>query len=330
MLKAILRGALAVSVFTLAGAYTGSEAAEVVIKAVTALPSQTDYATSFQKFVEKVNRAGKGTVRINYIGGPEAIPPASQGDAVRQGIVDMVYGPTSYWLGVVPEGDALVGSNVSVAAARENGGLSALDKIYREKLNAHLLGWFDTGIAFHIYTTKRPRAAGESIDLSGTKIRSNPIYLEFFKKLGIVNIAMPAPEVYTALERGIVEGVGWPIIGVTDLGWERFLRYRIDPGFFQIDTVALVNNRKWGSLPQGVRDLLTKAAVEHEQESHAHFQAEQKRIDEMLKRAGLEVITLPEDQRRDFVKLAFETVWQRLAERSPAHASQLRSLFYRN
>ncbi len=39
-------------------------------------------------------------------------------------------------------------------------------------------------------------------------------------------------EVYTALERGVVDGYGWPITGIFDLGWHEKTKYRVDPGFY--------------------------------------------------------------------------------------------------
>lgn len=307
-----------------------AHAGEVVLRALTALPVQTDYSKSFKTFIDRVNAEGKGVVQIHLVGGPEVTPGASQAEAVKHGIIDMVYGPATYWLGLVPEGDAFIGSNISVDEARRDGALKAMDSIYRRKLDSHLLGWFDTGINFHIYTVKKPpRDADGKVDFKGMKIRSNPVYLEFFKKLGIINIAMPAPSVYTALERGLVQGIGWPTVGITDFGWQRFLRYRIDPGFFQIDTIALVNLDKWNALPAKAREILTAAATEHEDASYRHFQSVQARLGKELRKAGIRGITLPQPQREEFSKLANATVWQHLAQRSPQDAAKLKALFYK-
>lgn len=304
--------------------------AEVTLKAISALPAQTDYTKSFRRFIELVNGEGKGGVKINFIGGPEVTPPAQQADAVRQGIVDVLYGPATYWLGIVPEGDALLGSNVTAVEARANGGLALLDGIYQKKLNSRMLGWFDTGISFHIYTAKRPRVVqGQTIEWGGTKIRSSPAYIEFFNKLGITNIAMGAPDVYTALERGIVDGIGWPLVGISDFGWERFLKYRVDPGFFQIDLVLLINLAKWNSLSPQARKIIERAVLKHEKESFEFFQTEQKRTRDLLQKKGLETITLTGAGRDKYLKTAFDSVWERLRQRDSSNAAALRARFYR-
>ena len=69
--------------------------AEETITAVHAFPETLIYTQSFLSFVDKVNAAGEGVIQIEVRGGPEAIGMFQQPDAVRDGIVDMVYTPGS-------------------------------------------------------------------------------------------------------------------------------------------------------------------------------------------------------------------------------------------
>jgi TRAP-type mannitol/chloroaromatic compound transport system substrate-binding protein len=82
------------------------------------------------------------------------------------------------------------------------------------------------------------------------------------------------PEVYTALERGTVDGLGWPSIGVMDLSWDKFLKYRIDPGYFQTDLSMLVNLDRWNALGEEARQILQDTAIEWEEESYELLQAQ--------------------------------------------------------
>jgi TRAP-type C4-dicarboxylate transport system substrate-binding protein len=303
--------------------------AEEVLKAVTAFPKPLDFTQSFLRYVETVNAAGKGVVRIQVMGGPEVIPPPEQGDAVRRGVVDMQYGPGTYYLGTVPEVDAMVGSNRTAVETRGNGGRDALDEAFEERLGAHLLGHFDTGIPFHIWTTKEPpRTADGGLDLSGFKIRSQPIYREFFESLGITNVSIPVPEVYTALERGVVDGMGFPMVGIADLGWTKHLKYRIDPPFFQTDLVVIVNEARWESLSPEAKKILEETAVAYEKESYDYFQARQKELDAKLRGEGMTVVTLDGDAAKKFLDGAYSTAWSRLAAKSPEAADKLKPLFY--
>ena len=75
--------------------------AEDTVTAVHAFPETLIYTKSFLSFVDKVNEAGKGVVQIEVRGCPEAIGMFQQPDAVRDGIVDMVYTPGSFYGGAL-------------------------------------------------------------------------------------------------------------------------------------------------------------------------------------------------------------------------------------
>src|SRR5438045_9518602 len=66
---------------------------------------------------------------------------------------------------------------------------------------------------FHLYLTKKI----DKPDLAGLKIRITPVYRDFFQALGATVVQTPPGEVYTALERCVVDGYGWPIHGICDL-----------------------------------------------------------------------------------------------------------------
>ena len=46
------------------------------MRAVSAFQEGTAFSKPFEEFVKKVNEDGKGVVRINFIGGPRAMPPS--------------------------------------------------------------------------------------------------------------------------------------------------------------------------------------------------------------------------------------------------------------
>ena len=64
-------------------------AQEVTLRAVTSFAEGTQFSKNFERFIEKVNADGKGVVKINYIGGPRAMPPFEVGNAVRTKVVDI-------------------------------------------------------------------------------------------------------------------------------------------------------------------------------------------------------------------------------------------------
>ncbi|AWK89843.1 TRAP transporter substrate-binding protein DctP [Azospirillum thermophilum] len=321
--------AAAAAVLLAAGLAARPATAEETLRAVTAFAKPVAFTQSFLRFVDKVNTAGKGVVKITVMGGPEVIPPAQQAESIRRGVVDMQYGPGTYYLSDVPEVDAFVGSTVTPEEARRSGGLKIMQDVYRKKLGAHLLGHFDAGINFYIFTIKEPRRTPDGgVDLSGMRLRSQPIYRELFTALNALSVSIPAPDVYTGLERGIVEGVGWPLVGVTDLSWDRYLKYRIEPGFFQGDLVAIVNQKKWDSLSPQAREILEKAATEHEAESRTAMAELGAATDRKIQAAGLKVVTLEGTAGEAFRRQAFETAWSRLKASNSPDYDALRKAYY--
>ena len=304
-------------------------ATEVELRAVTAFPRAIAFTASFLRFVDKVNEAGRGVVRIRYLGGPEVVPQSEQPGAVRRGVIDMQYGPASYYLGLVPEGDALVGSNRTPMETRENGGLALLWKIFRRRLGVHVLGHFDGGVGFHIYLRKPPRRTADGgIDLSGVRLRSQPIYREFFASLGAQTISVPVTEAHSAFARGLVDGTGWVQTDLTAWGWQKFLRYRIDPPFFQSELLALVNLKRWQGLSDEARAVLTRVAIRHERESYARFRKLIGEEDTRERAAGIVVVTLSGAGRARFLDKAYAVPWSRLKARAPDRWRELRSRFF--
>src|SRR6478672_12406065 len=80
-------------------------AQEVVLRAVTSFAEGTQFSKNFERFIEKVNADGKGVVRINYIGGPRAMPPFEVGNAVRTRVADIANVTGAFYTNLMPEAD---------------------------------------------------------------------------------------------------------------------------------------------------------------------------------------------------------------------------------
>ena len=59
---------------------------------------------------------------------------------------------------------------------------------------------------------------------------------------------IPPGDVYTSLERGVVDGYGWPLLGIFDLGWADKTKFRVDPGFYAIELGVVFNLNSWNKL----------------------------------------------------------------------------------
>ena len=296
------------------GLSNGMAHAEDTVTAVHAFPASLIYTQSFLSFVDKVNAAGEGVVQIQVRGGPEAIGMFQQPDAVRDGIVDMVYTPGSFYGGALPEKDAMVASNLTAVETRANGGTEMIDQIHQEKMGLKYLGWFDSGVCYNLWTRDAPSFddAG-NLEVDGLKLRGNAVYNAFFSNyLGAQVIDLPTTEVYSALERGVVDATGWTQIGLIDLKWNEFLNYRIEPCFFSTDLGVIVNLEKWNALSDEARTILQDVAIQHEQDSVTALRAKRDEDFAALEEAGMQVVSLEGDAKANYLAAAREKTWERM------------------
>lgn len=309
-MKMTLAGGIVAGSTLIASAATAQE----TLTAVHAFPTTLIYTQSFLEFVDKVNAAGEGVVQIEVRGGPEAIGMFQQADAVRDGIVDMVYTPGSFYGGSLPEKDALVASNLTAIEARENGGIALIDEIHQEKMGVKYLGWFDSGVSYNLWMKNEPKLdADGNLDISGIRLRGNAVYNAFFTEyLGAQVIDLPTTEVYSGLERGIVDATGWTQIGLIDLKWNEFLNYRVEPNFFSTDLGVIVNLERWNSLSDEARTILQDAAIEHERASVEALRTKRDEDFAALEEGGMQVVELEGEARANYLAAAREKTWDRM------------------
>ena len=306
-------------------------AAEVTLRAITSLPSTHAINAQFHTLVQELNARGKGLVQIRYIGGPEAVPVAEQLTALQRGVADLYFGPASYFDGQVPETGALNASNRTAAELRASGALALLNHAYNAKAGAEFLGNFGSGVTFHIYLKNEPkRTPSGGVDLTGVKLRGSPIFRGFYDSLGASMVVVQAAEIYTALERGVVDGVGWTANGMADNGWEKLLKVRIFPTFWQGDIALLANQASLQKLDPKARALLTSVVVDLEKHTDEWGQAEASKQEGKLKAAGMKDLRLEGEDARRYYAAAYGSLWSQLEKRLPkSEVDALRKAFYR-
>ena len=126
-------------------------AQEVTLKGITSFAEKTLNSRSFERFIEIVNAEGKGKVRIDYIGGPKAMPPFEVGNALKSGVVDIANVTGAFYTNVFPESDAWKLTQRPMSELRKNGGFDYMAKLYDEKMNAIYLARQIGNTPFHVH-----------------------------------------------------------------------------------------------------------------------------------------------------------------------------------
>ena len=85
-------------------------------------------------------------------------------------------------------------------------------------------------------------------DFAGIKIRA-PVGMgqDIFKRLGGAPVNLPGSEVYSALERGVVDASDWSTLSINnDLGYRKLARYPLYPGVHSMPmSDVAVNKKRW-------------------------------------------------------------------------------------
>ena len=275
------------------GFLSAADAQEVTLRGVTSFAEKTTYSRGFEKFIERVNAEGKGVVHINYIGGPKAMPPFEVGNALKNGVVDIANVTGAFYTNRMPEADAWKLTQRPMADLRKNGGFDYMAKLYAQKLNAVFLARVVDNNPFHLYLNKKI----DGPDLKGLK------------------------------QRGVVDGYGWPITGVFDLGWNERTKYRVDPGFYSAEVSILINKSVWDKLNDKQKAVLQKAAEQAEAEAVPEFTKENAAETERQAKAGIQTITFDAANTKRYVDEAYKAGWDGVIRQSAEHGPKLRTFF---
>jgi TRAP-type transport system periplasmic protein len=296
-------------------------AEEVTLRAVSAFAEGTEFSKNFERFVEKVNADGKGLIKINYIGGPRAVPPFEVGNAVRTRVVDMANVTGAFYTNLMPEADGLKLIGKPMSEQRKNGTWDYINQLHNQKLGSQYLARQFHNVPFHIYLNKKI----DKIDFSGLKIRVTPVYRDVVDAFGGTPITTAPGEVYTALERGVADGYGWPVTGIFDLGWDKVTKFRMEPPFYSVEVNVLVNLDAWKGLNDAQRKVLNDAALWLEgldSEKVAVIKAERER----QAAAGIQALDFGHAASKAFLDRAYEVAWQSVIKRAPETGPKLRQL----
>jgi TRAP-type C4-dicarboxylate transport system substrate-binding protein len=300
---------------------SSANAQEVTLKAVTSFAEGTQFSKNFERFIEKVNADGKGVIKINYIGGPRAMPPFEVGNAVRTKVVDIANVTGAFYTNLMPEADSFKLIGLPMSEQRKNGTWALINELHNQKLNAYFLARQFHNVPFHIYLNKKI----DKLDFAGLKIRVTPVYKDIVEAMGGTAITTAPGEVYTALERGVVDGYGWPVSGIFDLGWEKVTKFRVEPAFYSVEVNVLVNQDTWKSLTDAQRKVLTDAAAWLEgldAENDAMIKAERDR----QTAAGIQALDFGPDASKAFLVKANDVAWASVIKRAPETGPKLRAL----
>lgn len=321
-MKHVLKSAAIAAGIVLAGGVAIAET--YTMNAVTLAPRQADISRGFAMFIEEVNAEFEGEFKINWRGGPEVMPPFGQAEAVRNGAMDMTFTSPSYYSGLVPASSTMNLSFKTYDEIRPTGYYERMTELHAEQDLVFLGEVPATDLAFHIFLN----TPVETIeDLDGLRIRVFPTLLPLVKSLGGEPLVLPMGEIYTAMERGTIDGFMRGTVGWAEQ-FEGVVTHVVYPGVYRAGFPILVNQDAWAELSEDLQQRITTFVRDdlapRIDEIWATDVAEG--VEEMEK-AGFEVVQFSDEDAERLREIAIDSAWSEIAGSAGEEvAAELRSM----
>ena len=306
-MKHFLKSAFIASAFIAASLVATPALADVVkIDAVTLAPKPVYINKPFKMFVDEVNTKFAGEIEINWRGGPEIMPPFKQAEGVRNGAVDMTYTSPSYYQGLVPTSGTMNLSYKTYSEIAATNYHERMTELHAEKDLIFLGEIPATQLNFVIYMAKEVSGLE---DLKGKRIRVFPTLLPIVKALGAEPILMGMGDIFTAMERGTIDGyMQGPLAQAKQ--FEGLVKTVIFPGVYRAGFPVLINKKTWGKMSTDLQQRLT-TFLRWDFAYRVDYLWGQDIADniELMKGAGFNILELPADEAARYEQMAMDAAW---------------------
>jgi len=270
-------------------------------------------------FSDMVKEKSGGRIEISLYPANELIKVPDMLDACGKGTIEMMVGTGAYWQGIVPEG--AIESHLPMSwrdsleaySVFDHGLRDLVSEAYAEH-NVHYLA----EIAWPSWTLFVNKPINKVEDFQGLKLRATGAQEAFLAKLGASTVMLTGEEIYTALQLGTVDGVGWSAQGWEIENYKEVAQYYIQPSLGVFVGHVQINMDAWNSLPDDLKNVVAWSSEHYARVVSSEFLAA-KRKQEAAMQEGV-MIVIPDAEVAKMREVALE-VWDEIAAKSPRHAA---------
>ncbi len=336
-IKNVSIGAAAIGTAGLAGALSsckGQKQEEVVVKkepkaktiewkmATTwppHFPVLGEGADMLAKWIEEMSA---GRLKISVYGGGELVPALGVFDAVSQGTVEMGHAAAYYWAGKCPSAQFFAAIPFGFNAQSMNawigngGGLELWEEAYKP-FNVKPFVAGNTGVQMGGWFNKEINSME---DLKGLKMRMPGLGGKIIAKAGANAVLVSGGEIYTNLERGVIDATEW--IGPYHdylMGFYKAAEYYYYPGWHETGTPleAIVNLDAFNSLSKDLQVIVETACARANVWMLSEFEAKNNQyLRKLIDEEGVKLREYPEAVLKQLKKYSFE-VLNEVADKDP-------------
>ncbi len=253
------------------------------------------------KLAEWVEEMSDGNFTIKVYGSGELAPPLETFDAVSDGSVEMGNGAAYYWGGKMPAAPIFCSIPFGMNAQQMNAWIYGGDGY---QLWKDLYAPFDvipfaggnTGPQMGGWFNKKMNTVD---DFKGLKMRMPGLGGKVIEKLGAAAVVSPGSEIYTNLERGVIDATEW--VGPYHdylMGFYKIAKYYYTPGWHEPGPVLenIINREAWENLPKTYQSILKAASARQNIWSLSVFEAKNNEYLNKIKNSpNVEILRFSQD-----------------------------------
>lgn len=232
------------------------------------------------RYAQLLTEASGGEIVVQ-MSGPETIPPLEQLEPTQSGLFQVLCTYPGFHTGATTLLTGLEGIRPDVAAFRDSGAMDVIQETYGKLGLQAVAVPLAHGAWFFL---NKPLSAGG--DLSGLQIRALPPQHPYVSAIGGTPVVLPPAEMFSALERGVIDGAVFPSAGASGYGFSE-----VTNSYFETEIVLahviLANQAFWDGLPEGVRKIFEEQARVLEDEIPAVYDRLNAQEQEKLAAAGM-------------------------------------------
>lgn len=281
--------------------------------------SETTYK-AFEDFCKRVGVATGGRLEIQPFSAGAVVGVFETLDAVSAGVLDAQSTAPVYWAGK-DAGFSVIGDlNFAYqhpwqaeAWYYHRGGLDMLREAYA-RYNIYPVGvsWWGQ----EALVSKKPLKSAE--DFKGLKVRTpQGMFAEIISKLGSSVIVVPGGEVYSALDKGVVDAADWGTESMNfRMGFFEVAKTSIRIGHSMPSQEFAVNKAKWDALPADLKAIVSGCVREWTWDQIQRIAVEDTRAMADIRSKNATAGTLPDAEIAKMRTLAQKT-WEDWSKKTP-------------
>ena len=256
---------LATSMVFLVGTSTAADIKERTLKFPIVNAIDHPQGLGAQKFSDVVDKKSGGKIKIKVfpngtLGGEQQVAAAMQG-----GTIEISMMGTTQLVSTIKEFVVLSLPFTITNAAQSD---AMLDGPFGRKLMDYMpaMGWVGLGFMDQGYRSisNSKRAINRLEDIKGLKLRTiqNPLFLDMLNALGANAVAMPFPELYTALEMKTVDGQENPETTVDSSKLYEVQKYFSGTRHIYDAQIVMISTKFWNTLSADEKKIFEEAMAE--------------------------------------------------------------------